>query len=71
MLTSAGIAGVFSGSITAGGSGVNAGASATISYNGIQGIVNDTITVGGQSIPIVFDSSQKATSLRTVHRDRR
>ena len=61
VLTTVGVAGVFSGSVGAGSANGNVGASATVRFNGTTGTVNDTITVGGATIPVIFASTEEAT----------
>ena len=53
-----GIAGTFSGAISVGGGGFNAGATASVAFNSTPSAIDDTVVVNGVSIPVVFDSTQ-------------
>ncbi|NMM17214.1 MAG: VCBS repeat-containing protein, partial [Cellulomonas sp.] len=56
-----GIVGTFSGSISATAGGLDAGARVSVRYNGTTTAVDETITVGGVAIPLVFTAGQVAT----------
>ena len=63
ILTSEGVAGTFSGTVSANvGSAFNANATASVSFNSTPSAINDTVVVGGVSIPVVFDSTQCESS---------
>ena len=53
-----GVAGTFSGAISVGGGGFNAGATASVAFNSTPSAIDDTVVVNGVSIPVVFDSTQ-------------
>ena len=56
-----GLAGTFSGTITASAAGVGGTVSASVAFNDTKLAINDTVVVNGVSIPIVFTSSQEQT----------
>ncbi|MCU1583444.1 MAG: hypothetical protein JWO01_2832, partial [Microbacteriaceae bacterium] len=62
LLTSAGIVGTFSGAVAVAGGGLNADATISVRYNGTPTAVNETITVGGIAVPLVFTGAEVATS---------
>ena len=63
ILTSAGVAGTFSGTVSANvGTTFNANATASVSFNSTPSAIDETVVVGGVSIPVVFDATQCESS---------
>ncbi|MFZ0042703.1 MAG: VCBS repeat-containing protein, partial [Solirubrobacteraceae bacterium] len=55
--TSGGLAGVFSGTVTAGSSSVGGTVNASVRFNSTTESINDTVVVNGTTIPIVFNAN--------------
>ncbi|MEU1973056.1 VCBS repeat-containing protein, partial [Microbacterium sp. NPDC019599] len=60
LLTTGGIAGTFSGAVALAAGDLQAGATVAVRYNGTTSSVDETITVGGITIPLVFSTEQVA-----------